>query len=229
MASIVPPATARVTRRTDLCSEPVTSFARRERLALSDTALREGPDAPTLCDPWDVRHLVCHLLVRERNPVAAAGIAVGPLSGLTDRAIDHLAGRDFETLVASFRRPWPVPFGVPGVEQVWNTLEFLVHHEDIRRAQDGWAPRSLAEEDEGAVWSMLKLMGRGLARAAGVPVVLAWDTRSATLRGGDDPVVVRGLPSEIALVLHGRQRVADVTYDGPSDRVARLRGADLGV
>lgn len=207
----------------------MTSFARRERLALSDTALHEGPDAPTLCDPWDVRRLVCHLLVRERHPVAAAGIAVGPLSGLTDHAMDRLSGRDFATLVESFRRPWLLPFGVPGVEQVWNTLEFLVHHEDIRRAQDGWAPRSLAEEDEAAVWSMLKLMGRGLARRAGVPLVVEWDSRSATLRSGDDPVVVRGLPSEIALVLHGRQRVADVAYDGPADPVARLRGADLGV
>ncbi len=36
-------------------------------LALCDTALREGPDAPTLSDPWDVQDLLCHLLVRERK------------------------------------------------------------------------------------------------------------------------------------------------------------------
>lgn len=46
----------------------MTSFARRERLALCDTALLVGPDAPTLCDPWDVKALLCHLLVRERKP-----------------------------------------------------------------------------------------------------------------------------------------------------------------
>ncbi|HET7431045.1 MAG TPA: TIGR03085 family metal-binding protein [Nocardioides sp.] len=207
----------------------MTSFARRERLALADTALQEGPDAPTLCDPWDVRALVCHLLVRERHPLAAAGIAVPPLSGLTEHAMSRLAERDFADLVERFRHPWVVPFAVPGVEQVWNTLEFLVHHEDVRRAQDGWTPRTLAEEDEATVWSMLKVLGRGLARGAGVPVAMEWGTRTATLRGGDEPAVLRGLPSEIALALHGRQRVAEVEYAGPADAAARLRGAALGV
>jgi uncharacterized protein (TIGR03085 family) len=134
----------------------VTSLARRERLALCDTALRAGPDAPTLCAPWDVRHLLCHLLVRERNPVAAVGVAVPPLSGLTERAMASLARTDFDVLVDRFRRPWIVPFALPGVEQVIDTLEFFVHHEDIRRAQPQWAPRSLTESDEGTVWAFLR-------------------------------------------------------------------------
>jgi hypothetical protein len=83
----------------------MTSFARKERLALTDTALRVGPDAATLCDPWDVRALVCHLLVRERRPIAAAGIAIGPLSGLTERAMASLGEEDFGVLVERFRSP----------------------------------------------------------------------------------------------------------------------------
>ncbi len=207
----------------------MTSFARRERLALCDTALLAGPDAPTLCDPWDVKALVCHLLVRERNPVAAAGIAVSPLSGLTEHAMERLGRTDFGVLVERFRSPWVVPFAVPGVEQVWNTLEFFVHHEDIRRAQDGWAPRGLPESDEKTLWSYLKVAGRGLAKPAGVPLRMEWGEQSATLRGGDDPVILRGAPSEIALVLQGRARVAELTYDGPPGAVAHLRGAHLGV
>ncbi len=207
----------------------MTSFARRERLALCDTALREGPDAPTLCEPWDVEALVCHLLVRERNPVAAAGIAVPPLAGLTERAMERLGRTDFGVLVERFRSPWVVPFAIPGVEQLMNTLEFFVHHEDIRRAQPEWAPRSLAESDEQTLWSYLKVAGRGLARPAGVPLRMEWGARTATLRGGDDPVVLRGLPAELALVLQGRARIADVEYDGPADAVAKLQGADLGV
>jgi uncharacterized protein (TIGR03085 family) len=207
----------------------VTSFAHRERLALCDTALREGPDADTLCDPWDVRQLVCHLLVRERNPVAAVGIAVGPLAGLTEQAMERLGRTDFEVLVERLRSPWLLPWAVPGVEQLSNTLEFYVHHEDIRRSQPGWEPRSLAESDEGAVWTYLRLAGRGLARSAGVPLRMEWDSRAHTLRRGDDPVVLRGLPSEIALVLQGRARVADLAYHGPPEAVAHLRGADLGV
>jgi uncharacterized protein (TIGR03085 family) len=214
---------------TDLCSGAMSSFAHRERLALCDTALREGSDAPTLCDPWDVKQLVCHLLVRERNPVGAAGIAIGPLSGLTGHAMERLGRTDFGVLVERLRSPRMLPWGLPGVEQLWNTLEFYVHHEDIRRAQTEWAPRSLAESDEGALWSQLRLVGRGLARPAGVPVRIEWDSRSQTLRGGEDPVVVRGVPSEIALVLQGRARVAQVKYDGPDDAIARLRGADLGI
>ena len=167
--------------------------------------------------------------MRERRPVAAAGIAVPPLSGLTEHAMERVGRTDFGVLVERFRSPWVVPFGVPGVEQVWNTLEFFVHHEDIRRAQAGWAPRSLPESDEQTP-VVLPQDHRPRARPArrrtpadGV------GGRTATLRGGDDPVVLRGAPSEIALVLQGRARVADLTYDGPAEAVARLRGADLGV
>jgi uncharacterized protein (TIGR03085 family) len=207
----------------------MTSFARRERLALCDTALQVGPDAPTLCDPWDAKLLICHLLVRERSPVAAAGIAVPPLAGLTEHAMERLGRTDFGVLVERFRSPWVVPFGVPGVEHLWNTLEFFVHHEDLRRAEPRWTRRSLAESDEQTVWSYLKVTGRGLARPAGVPLRMAWEAHEATLRGGDDPVVLRGLPSEIALVLHGRARVADLEYEGPPDAVEKVRGADLGL
>jgi uncharacterized protein (TIGR03085 family) len=208
----------------------MTSLARRERLALCDTALREGPDAPTLCDPWDVQDLVCHLLVRERRPIAAVGIAVGPLSGLTDRAMARLARTDFPVLVERFRTPWLLPFAVPGVEQVVNTTEFFVHHEDIRRAQPGWAPRMLSDSDEATLWRFLTVVGRGLTRFAGVSVRIEWDDHTANLRGGEGaPVVVSGPPSELALMLHGRTGVAQVKYDGPDDAVARLRGADLGI
>ncbi len=185
------------------------SFARRERLALCDTALRVGPDAPTLCDPWDTRMLVCHLLVRERHPIAASGITVGALEGLTRHAMDELARGDFGRLVEQFRTPGVVvPFGWPGVEQVVNRLEHFIHHEDIRRAAPSWTPRTLDEADESSIWTALKVLGRALVRPAGVPVRMEWASRSATLRGGEDPVVLSGLPSELALALHGRARAA---------------------
>ncbi|MFZ2016140.1 MAG: TIGR03085 family metal-binding protein [Nocardioides sp.] len=208
----------------------MTSFARRERLALCDTALRVGPDAPTLCDPWDTRMLVCHLLVRERHPIAATGITVGALEGLTRHAMDDLARGDFGRLVEQFRTPGViVPFGWPGVEQVVNRLEHFIHHEDIRRAAPAWTPRTLDEHDESSIWTALKVLGRALVRPAGVPVRMEWGSRSATLRGGEDPVVLSGLPSELALALHGRARAAQASCDGPPEAVARLREADLGV
>ena len=44
-----------------------------ERAALCDTALAVGADAPTLAGDWTVKDLLCHLLVRERSLLGAAG------------------------------------------------------------------------------------------------------------------------------------------------------------
>jgi uncharacterized protein (TIGR03085 family) len=206
----------------------MTSLARRERLALRDTALQEGPDAPTLCDPWDVRRLVAHLLVRERQPVAAAGIQISALNRLNEVAMDRLEGKDFGALVERLRRPPSIPFALPGLDRVVNTLEYFTHHEDIRRAQPQWSPRGLDDADEATIWTLLNVVGRGMARSTGVSVVIAWGDRSVTLRRGADPVVMRGRPSELALALQGRQRVAEVEYDGPADSASRVRGADPG-
>jgi uncharacterized protein (TIGR03085 family) len=206
----------------------VTSLARRERLALCATALRVGPDAPTLCDPWSTRRLLAHLVVRERS-VWALGIRVRALARLAEQSMDEWEGKDFEALVERFRSPGMTPLALPRVEGTVNTLEHLVHHEDIRRAQPGWEPRVLERADEATIWTMLTLFGRGTARRAGVPVRIEWDSRSATLRSGDDPVVLRGRPSELAILLSGRGRVARVDYAGRPEDVARVRGADFGV
>ncbi|MEO6512650.1 MAG: maleylpyruvate isomerase N-terminal domain-containing protein, partial [Nocardioides sp.] len=70
---------------------------------MAETALEVGADAPTLCDGWDTKDLVCHLLVRESSPLGAPGIAVPALSGLTDREMSRLRKRPFDDLVARLR------------------------------------------------------------------------------------------------------------------------------
>ncbi|MBR7502518.1 maleylpyruvate isomerase N-terminal domain-containing protein, partial [Mycobacterium tuberculosis] len=40
-----------------------------------------GEDAPTLCEGWTTRDLATHLVIREREPVAALGIALPAFSG----------------------------------------------------------------------------------------------------------------------------------------------------
>jgi uncharacterized protein (TIGR03085 family) len=111
-----------------------------------------------------------------------------------------------------------------------NTLEFFVHHEDIRRAQPGWEPRHLARAEESALWTAIKIGGRGLVRPAGVPVTIrrADGGATAVLRGGPDPVVVTGLPSEIVLFLFGRQ-TRGLSLTGPDEAIASLNAADLGL
>ncbi|KRF36194.1 hypothetical protein [Nocardioides sp. Soil805] len=112
-----------------------------------------------------------------------------------------------------------------------NPVEFFVHHEDLRRAQPGWQPRALTRHDEDVLWTMLRLLGRGLVARARVPVrIERTDTHeTATLRRGDEPVTVHGLPSELVLFLHGRDETFGVDLTGPLDRIARLRGAERGI
>lgn len=203
------------------------SFARSERLALADLALNVGPNAPTLCDGWTVRDLVVHLLVRERRPLAAPGILVPPLSGLVDRASAKLSRRPFEELVTLLRTP-PLLMRLGPVERLVNTVEFFVHHEDARRGQEDWSPRSLPGGEEEQLWRSVSTMGRALVRPAGVPVTVVSGSRRATLRGGPDPVVVSGPVGEVTMFLFGRQAVEGLSFDGPAEKVAALRGAKLG-
>jgi len=206
------------------------TLARRERHDLCDLALVLGQDAPTLCGEWTAKELVAHLLVREHSPLGALGIAVGTFSGLTDRAMARLERRDFAVLVERLREPGLTPYALRPVEVLGNTLEYLVHHEDLRRAQPGWEPRVHAPADDDAIWTAIRIGGRALVRPAGVPVrIRRADTgKEVTMRGGEDPVTIQGSPTEVTLFLFGRAQLRDLTLEGPDDKVAALRDADLG-
>lgn len=210
-------------------------LARRERHALCDLALTLGEDAPTLCGDWTAKELVAHLLVRENRPLGAVGIAVAPLSGLADRSMGRVGRRDFGVLVEKLRDPGLTPYRLRPVEVVANTLEYFVHHEDLRRAQHGWEPRDLSPGDEDALWRSVRLAGRMLARPVCVPLQIRRDDTDspertvAVLRGGDDPVTVAGRPSELALFLFGRAQLRGLSFDGPDAAVAKVRTADLGL
>jgi uncharacterized protein (TIGR03085 family) len=204
---------------------------RRERHALCDTALAVGPDAPTLCGGWDARHLVAHLLVRENSALGAAGIAFSPMAGLTERAMEKAARAPYDEMVRKLHDPGLTPYRLPGVERLTNTLEYFVHHEDLRRAQLGWTRRDLPREDEDELWRLLRGSAKLATRKARLPIVVRRSDRpgqEATVRGGDDPVVATGRPSELVLLFFGRDRLCDVELDGPPESVSRLRGADLG-
>jgi uncharacterized protein (TIGR03085 family) len=209
----------------------VESLARRERYALCDLALSVGPGAPTLCGEWDASDLVAHLLVREHSPSGAPGIGVKALAGLTERAMRREQRRPFPEMVERLREPGWTPYALPWVERLANTLEFVVHHEDLRRAQPDWSPRALAPEDDQELWKAVCRGGRLLVRTAKLPVRLRHESRDgqeAVLRSGADPVTVIGSALELVLFLFGRQRVARVELDGSPDRVERLRAASLG-
>lgn len=209
-------------------------MSRTERAALCNTALEAGENAPTLCGDWTVKDLVIHLLIRERDLVAAPGILVPRLGFLVDRATRRMRDQDFTALVERVRGGPPMwsPMKAPPVDRVLNTIEFFVHHEDIRRGAPGWEPRELTEREQRLVFKGASAAGKALVRAVGTPVEIRWydgeRERSTTLVGGDDPVVVTGEPAELTMFLFGRDQHRGLTFVGPQERIDALTSASLG-
>jgi len=121
-------------------------YSRQERLALCALLEDTGPDAPTLCAGWTTGDLAAHLVLRERRPDAAAGVLGGPLAWHTARVQRRIRERNtFSDLIQSIRTGPPrlSPMALPGMDERANTVEYFVHHEDVRRAVPGWEPRDL--------------------------------------------------------------------------------------
>ena len=209
----------------------MTSLAQTERAALCDTALQVGEDQPTLCEGWDVKDLVVHLLVREGS-LGAVGIAVPSLESLTERASRRIGRGEFTVLVERLRKGPPrfSVYALPKADAMLNSLEYFVHHEDIRRAQPGWTARVLGDDVEKTLWEMAKTAGKGLTRKLPVGVTAENVTTGSrmTLSTGTSEVTVRGVPSEVIVYLFGRKSQADVELLGDDEAVAALSEASLG-
>lgn len=204
------------------------SYSREERLALAALLDKAGPDAPTLCAGWRTRDLAAHLVLRERRPDAAAGLLGGPLAGYTARTQQRLAGRmTYAQLVQAFRDGPPrlSPFALPGVDEKANTVEYFVHHEDVRRAAPGWKPRDIAPGLSDALWSRMRA-ARLFLRKAPVGVELARDSGGrpyrVTLKNATPVVTVIGTPAELTMWAMGRVSAANVRFDGAGEAVAKL-------
>ncbi|MEV7967603.1 TIGR03085 family metal-binding protein [Sphaerisporangium sp. NPDC088356] len=210
------------------------THARAEREALSDLLDSLGPEAPTLCEGWTTADLTAHLVVRERRPDAAGGIAIKPLAGYTESVQNKVkAGKPYRELVDDVRQGPPrwSPYGlVPGLDAAVNTLEFFVHHEDVRRAQPGWEPRELPADLVEVMWKRVSGGARLMLRKSPVGVVLRrTDGRKAGGKKAEPHVIVTGEPAELLLFAFGRQEHARVTYEGDEASIERLRGAKLGL
>lgn len=198
--------------------------ARRERTELADLMAELGPAAPTLCEGWTTRDLAAHLVLRERRPDAAPGIVLGgPLAGWTEKVQRGLVGQTWDRLVAQVRSGPPLysPFRL--VDRVANATEFLVHHEDVRRAQPGWEPRTLPAGVQDETWRQLRLVGRLGYRRSPVGVVLRRPGgQTVTVRRGPRPVTLTGDPLELLLHAFGRDEVRVDTDGAPADVEAVL-------
>lgn len=215
------------------------TFARDERLALCTLFADLGPGRPTLCEGWQTVDLAAHLVLRERRPDAGLGVVVGPLAGYTRTVQARLAQRTpFPRLIEMIRTgpPRASVFGLPGMDERLNTMEYFVHHEDVRRAQSGWEPRELSRAFSDSLWHRLG-MARPVLRKApvGIELVRA-DGRPGdgspirrTVKASTPVVTVTGTPAELVLWVYGRTTAARVGLDGADTDVAALSAASWRV
>ncbi|MEV6484135.1 TIGR03085 family metal-binding protein [Streptomyces sp. NPDC051576] len=211
----------------------MSTFAKRERLLLADLLETAGPDAPTLCEGWQTRDLAAHVVVRERRADAAGGIMIKQLAPRLDRVMAEFAAKPYEELIQLIRTGPPrfSPFQLKQLDEASNTVEFYVHTEDVRRAQEEWTPRELDPVFQDALWSRLERMARLVGRTAPTGLVLRRpDGQTAVAHKGTPVVTVTGEPSELLMFVHGRQSTAKVELDGEENAIAKLQEAkQLGI
>ncbi|MGW0802892.1 TIGR03085 family metal-binding protein [Nonomuraea sp. NPDC002799] len=208
------------------------THARDERSALCDLFDRLGPDAPTLCAGWTTYDLAAHLVLRERRPDAMGGIAIKPLAGYTASVQNALkAKHPYSELVGLARKPGGVYSLLPALDSAVNTMEYFVHHEDVRRAQPSWEPRELSADLDAIVWKRVSAGARLMLRKSPVGVVLHRLGGGVAIGGSRQgpKVEVTGAAAELLMFCFGRQGHARVEVTGDPNAVERLRNASLGV
>ncbi len=215
----------------DAAGAPAANLAQTERGSLCDLLDDVGPHAPTLAGDWDTFHLAAHLSLRERNPLQLLKLA---LAGGFDQAVDELvATSDYSRLVRDLRSGPPAAslFSLPQIDRNANALEFFVHHEDVRRAQQEWTVRELPGEAQAELWARIRVFAKVLMRRSPVGVELARTDAPDTVKVAkeSDPVVIRGTPSELTLFAFGRRAVASVEFEGSPRAVSAIRDAKFGI
>ena len=202
------------------------SLAQQERETLCDLFVAVGSDAPTLCEGWLTADLAAHLVVRERRPDSGPGLVWPPLAGYTDKVRRAVRDRmPWKTLVDTVRRGPPLllrPFDGP-----MNTVEFFIHVEDVRRAQDGWEPRQLSPGLADALWA--RLGPGGMAKKVPATIVITSPGRTDKEAGTGPRLTLGSDPGELTMFGAGRQEAARVDIGGDESLVAQLRAASLGI
>jgi uncharacterized protein (TIGR03085 family) len=203
----------------------------RERRELCDLFEELGPDAPTLCEGWATIDLAAHLVVREHDLRAAPGILLGGRfeAGL-DRLMEKAKATGYRHLVDRVRNGPPFgPMAVPGLRTLLNLNEYVVHHEDVRRAND-LAPRDDRADLQDAVWGLLRRQAKLMLRKVDGASVHVRRTGGGSVHAGHGPEVrLEGEPVELLLYLFGRRSAAVVELTGDAGGRVALEQASLGI
>jgi uncharacterized protein (TIGR03085 family) len=216
-------------------SDPVDASApldARERAELCDLFDELGPSAPTLCVGWATEDLAAHLVVRERDPRTAPGILKpdGRFGRTTQALMAKEKARGYPLVVQRVRTGPPAfPWRIPKLRTLLNLNEYVVHHEDVRRA-NGRGPRTDRPDLDDAIWGMLRRGARMLTRKVGAPIILQRPSGAQVVaRKGKSPAVLTGEPVDLLLYLFGRREAAHVELSGDPGAVDKIEAATLGI
>ena len=211
------------------------TLAQRERSALVETMRAAGPEAPTLCAGWTTRDLAAHLVVREARPDAAAGIVLPALASRMEELRLREAERPWDELLEKIAAgaPWYSPLRY--ADRVANAAEYLVHHEDVRRAGGEWTTREFDVEDLDRIWALGTTVARTFLRRVSARVDLRTPpgitlTKSGAVSTGAAlvPMVsVTAAPVELILWAFGRDAV-DVDISGAHGGIDAVRAVPRG-
>ncbi len=209
-------------------------LATTERASLAQTLHTLGPDAPTLCTGWDTFDLVTHMWLRENEPLTALGMFFPPLSTRTRRRMAEVkASEDFDDLVDKFAAGPAGIFRFAKIDEIANSLEYFVHHEDVRRGKEPKNPRILSAQADETLWNWAKRLAKTrLAKSAHGIVI----TRTGSKPGaqqvvstGAEIVEIIGEPGELVLWLYGRKSAARLNFAGKHEPVKAVQELKLTV
>lgn len=205
------------------------TVAQRERAALVQTMRETGPDHPTLCGEWTNRELAAHLVVRERRLDAAPGILIPKLADYTERVTRQVAAEtDWNDLLDKISSGPPTfsPFKL--LDPVINVAEMFIHHEDVRRAAEGWEPRPLDDATTTAIARQVSVMSRMALKAKAHVSLRTPEGKTLTTLGKGPTAVVTGTPGELLFYVSGRDQ-ARVELSGDDAGIAAVRDGRGGL
>ena len=206
-----------------------TQVTEREEFAATFLAL--GDRAPTILPGWAASDLLEHLHLRERAPhLMLASRLPGPLRRRAQAALSSYRERSWPERVALFCAG-PGPLSPVGrLDALSGQAELLIHHEDLRRAQEGWEPRRLSPATAAAAWRAVGLMAPlAMSVQADVTLVSPLGGRRLRSRGAAGSLRVHGDPLELLLWVTGRDEVARVQVHGEPAALRALQDGRRGL
>jgi hypothetical protein len=108
-----------------------------------------------------------------------------------------------------------------------NTVEFFIHVEDVRRAQEAWEPRGISPELADALWA--RVGPGGMAKKVPATIEITSPGRADKVGGTGPRLTLAGDPGELTVFGAGRQAAARVELGGDASLGAQLRAAALGI